>query len=235
MTAQNITGTSALDAWRQGVGAILAARDVFNLFTIIESPAIFSTTWLMDHSPRHRGFVGDCLSDVIKTVFPYDLAVRFPVRADLYREYLHRHDRAMKFRRNRGAWGTYFERLSRFPDYPHTNQLEAVIQKLSTWHKRSATGLVFHLSTPARDTPRTRGGPCWQFGEIVWHAGDVLDLVVVYRNHDFFNKALGNFIGLGQLLSFICAACDKSVGRLVCHSVHAYNGGRASALRALAA
>lgn len=233
MTARNVTGATALDAWRQGVQLILSEGEVFNLFTTVDQPTVFDPAWLQTHSPRRRGLSGDDLRDVIKTIFPYDLAQRLADRSDLYREYLLRHDRAMRFRRNRGTWGTYFERLVRFPDHPETNQLETAINKLRTWQTRSGTSLVFHLSTPSRDTPRTRGSPCWQFGEIVWHPGDRLDLVVVYRNHDFLNKALGNFIGLGQLLSFICTASGKTPGRLLCHSVHAYNGGTATALRAL--
>lgn len=235
MTARNVVGATALEAWRQGVQAVLAEGEIFNLFTTVEQPTVFDTAWLQAHSPRRRGLGTDDLREVIKTIFPYDLAQRLPDRQSLYSEYLLRHERAMAFVRNRGTWGTYFERLVRFPDHPDTNQLETVISKLRSWQRRSGTSLVFHLSTPARDTPRTRGGPCWQFGEIVWHPGDRLDLVVVYRNHDFFNKALGNFIGLGQLLIFICAASGKTPGRLLCHSVHAYNGGTVEAMRALAA
>jgi thymidylate synthase len=234
VTARNVTGVTALDAWRQGVQAVLTEGECFNLFTTVEQPAVFDLAWLQTHSPRRRGLIGDDLREVIKTIFPYDLALRMADRPVLYSEYLRHHDRAMRFVRNRGTWGTYFERLVRFPDHPETNQLETVINKLSTWPKRSATSMVFHLSTPARDTPRTRGGPCWQFGEIIWHPGDRLDLVAVYRNHDFFNKALGNFIGLGQLLNFICAASGKTPGRLLCHSVHAYNGSTVKALRTLA-
>jgi thymidylate synthase len=178
---------------------------------------------------------GDDLREVIKTIYPYELAERHPVRADFYREYLKRHDRAMRFKRNRGTWGTYFERMIRFPDYPQANQLETAIEKLVTWPTRSTSALVFHLATPGRDRPRTRGGPCWHFGEIIWHEDDTLDLVVVYRNHDFYNKALGNFIGLGQLLGFICNAAGKQVGRLRCHSVRAYNGGKVNDMNILAA
>jgi len=234
MSAHNVVGRTPLDAWRQGVAAVLDEGEVFNLFTVVEQPNVFDAEWLSHHSARRRGLNGDDLREVVKTIFPYDLSDRFEERPTFYQAYLRRHDRAMRFVRNRGTWGTYFERLVRFPGHPDTNQLETVIQKLATWPKRSGTALVFHLSTPARDTPRTRGGPCWQFGEIVWHAEGVLDLVVVYRNHDFFNKALGNLIGLGQLLDFICLASGKTVGRLICHSVHAYNGSTVEKLRTLA-
>jgi len=114
------------------------------------------------------------------------------------------------------------------------NQLDRAIDKLTTWPKRSTTGLVFHLSSPDLDAPRTRGGPCWHFGEIIWREDNILDLVVVYRNHDFFNKALGNFIGLGQLLKFICDESGKNAGSLRCHSVHAFNPESVARLKALA-
>lgn len=234
MTVIHVEGTTPLEAWRAGVAEVLKASELFNLFTTIERPHALDEAWLHRHSARARGFRGDDLREVAKTIFPFDLLDRFPARADLYREYLRRHDRAMRFRRNRSAWGTYFERLVRFPGHPGTNQLEVAIAKLSSWSKRSGTALVFHLSTPACDTPRTRGGPCWQFGEIVWRHDGSLDLVVVYRNHDFYNKALGNFIGLGQLLRFVCDASGKSVGKVLCHSVHAYNGGTVGEMRALA-
>jgi hypothetical protein len=58
----------------------------------------------------------------------------------------------------------------------------------------------------------------------LWQPSGRLDLVVVYRNHDYFNKALGNFIALGQLLDFICVESNKEPGQLICHSVHAYFG-----------
>lgn len=233
MSACNVHGVNALDAWRRGVAAVLAEREVFDLFTTIEKPSIFDKRWLARHSPRHRGFVGDDLRDVVQTVFPYDLAQRCASRQELYSAYLKRHDRGMKYVRNRSTWGTYFERLIRFPDSAQTNQLERVIEKLNSWQRSSRTGLVLHLSTPAHDTPRTRGGPCWHFGEIIWHTDDRLDLVAVYRNHDFFNKALGNFVALGQLLTFICDASGKAVGELRCHSVHAYNSGSTADLRTL--
>lgn len=233
MSAVNVDGRTALDAWRNGVALVLGRGEVFNLVTTIEEPTALDAAWLTQCSPRKRGLPGDDVREVIKTIFPYELARAVPDRAEFYRAYLSRHDRGMRFRRNRSAWGTYFERLVRFPGHAETNQLEVVIQKLNTWEKRSSTGLVFHLSTPACDTPRTRGGPCWHFGEIIWHPENLLDLVVVYRNHDFYNKALGNFLGLGQLLKFICAASGKRPGRLICHSVHAYNGGTVEGLRAL--
>jgi hypothetical protein len=233
MTATNVHGISAVDAWRQGAELILRHGEISNLVTNIASPVVFDHSWLDQFSPQQYGSRYDDMSDVVNTIFPWRLAARYPNREQFVTEYLRRHDRARRWSRNRSAWGTYFERLTRFPGGNGANQLLRAIDKLRAWPVRSKTGLVFHLSSPAVDTPRTRGGPCWQFAEILWREGDVLDFVAVYRNQDFFNKALGNFIGLGQLLKFICDESNKRAGTLTCHSVHAFSGGNMGYLKAM--
>lgn len=232
--SQAIFSECPREAWRLGVAKILEEREIFSLVTTIGDPTKFNPKWLEAHSPNKRGLNGDELADVIKTIFPYTLHSTCTDRIELYDSYLRRHDRAMRFRRNRGTWGTYFERLIRFPGAQGVNQLETAISKLTSWQTRSTTGLVFHLATPTVDTPRTRGGPCWHYGEIIWRADSTLDLVAVYRNHDFMNKAFGNFLGLGMLLKFLASESGLKTGKLICHSIHAYNGGTSRALRTLA-
>lgn len=235
MTAQLVDHASSFEAWRLGVEAVLAAGgELCNLVTTINQPCTIDASWLTQRSPHKFFSRGDDIRDVANTIFPEKIAARAANRDALYAMYLDRHDRARRLGRGRNAWGTYFERLIRFPP-TGVNQLERVITKLRTWAVRNTTGLVFHLSSPTIDAPRTRGGPCWHYGELLWNADGTIDLVVVYRNHDFCNKVLGNFIGLGRLLRFICENTDKTPGRLVCHSVHAYHEGSAKLLRAMAA
>lgn len=233
MTIQAVEGATSLEAWRAGCEALLNSRgEISNLMTTILQPCVVDEQWLVHHSPHLFKSGADDARDVANTLFPQRTYERSVNRSDLYSRYLKTHDRARKFPRGRHAWGTYFERLVRFPP-GGVNQLERAIEKLNTWPQRNTTGLVFHLSSPAIDSPRTRGGPCWQFAEILWNADDSLDLVVVYRNHDFFNKVLGNFVGLGRLLHFICSSTGKQPGKLVSHSVHAYSDGSQQQLRAL--
>lgn len=233
MSIQVVEGTTSLEAWRAGCAALLASRgEISNLMTTILQPCAINEQWLAHHSPRRFKAGADDARDVANTLFPQRTFEHAATRANLYFRYLKAHDRARRFQRGRHAWGTYFERLVRFPP-TGVNQLERAIEKLNTWPQRNTTGLVFHLSSPAIDAPRTRGGPCWQFAEILWNADDSLDFVVVYRNHDFFNKVLGNFVGLGRLLHFICSSTGKQPGKLVCHSVHAYSDGSQQQLRSL--
>ncbi len=232
----NVEAPDALQAWQAGVLKLLLApnRELTNLITTIESPCLIDDTWLAARSPHRFATKGNDIRDVVNTIFPVKLAHKATNRADLFAMYLKRHDRTHRWKSGRHAWGTYFERLIRFPP-TGVNQLDRVIQKLRAWKTRNTTGLVFHLSSPVVDAPRTRGGPCWHYGELLWNADGTLDLVAVYRNHDFFNKAFGNFIGLGQLLAFICQQSGKQPGKLICHSVHAYHDGGVQALRNMAA
>lgn len=227
MTVPVVEERSALEAWRAGVRLLLeSGNPLDNLITTILDPSSIDSAWLTDLSPHRYLADGDNIRDVVNTIFPRKLVERMPCRAEMYSAYLKRHDRAHRWRRGRHAWGTYFERLIRFPTNGNSqvdvNQLERVIGKLRSWSHRSTTGLVFHLSSPVLDSPRTRGGPCWHYAELLWKPDNSIDLVAVYRNHDFYNKVLGNYIGLGLLLKFICDESDKIIGKVICHSVHAY-------------
>lgn len=234
MTVRVVEADTSFSAWRAAVALVLqSGGSVHNLLTTVHQPCSIDRTWLSEHSPHKFLSGADDVRDVANTIFPERLAARAADRSILYSLYLARHDRAQRRARNR-PWGTYFERLIRFPP-TGVNQLERAIEKLQTWPMRNTTGLVFHLSSPAVDAPRTRGGPCWHYAEILWNADDSLDLVAVYRNHDLFNKVLGNFIGLGRLLQFIAASSGKRPGKLVCHSVHAYHDSSQQLLRQLSA
>jgi hypothetical protein len=220
-----IGGANCLEAWREGVKLLRHHRgEIFNLLLTVDAPTNFDPQWTTEFNPCAVVDGADHIRDVINTIFPMKLASQFPSREQFYSEYMRRYDRGRRLPRNRSAWGTYFQRMIRFGESAlPTNQLERAIDKLATWNHRSTTALVFHPTSPALDAPRTRGGPCWQFGELLWRSGDVIDFVVVYRNHDYFNKALGNLIALGQMLGFICMSAQKTPGRLICHSVHAYH------------
>ena len=211
---------NCLAAWQAGANILMQSKnkEIFNLITVISDPCQFDQTWL-EHSPHLFNKNGDKITNVINTIFPFKLWRRFPIRSDLYAAYLARHNRAKAMRDVR--WGTYFQRLIASPP-DGTNQLERAIIKLGSWKQRATTAFVFHLSIPGVDAPRIMGGPCWQFAELLWNDDNSLDMTVVYRNHDFYNKVLGNFLGLGQLLNFIAHETGKQPGRLVCHSVHAF-------------
>lgn len=77
---------------------------------------------------------------------------------------------------------------------------------------------------PAFDGRKWLGLPCLShlsFKRVPIIGGHAVDLTAVYRSHHYCARALGNLIGLGQLLSFVARETDLSVGTLSCLSTHA--------------
>lgn len=68
------------------------------------------------------------------------------------------------------------------------------------------------------------GMPCLShlsFKRVAIEDGYAVDLTAIYRSHHYCARALGNLIGLGQLLSFVATESGLSVGSLSCLSTHA--------------
>jgi thymidylate synthase len=217
-----VQGVDAVQAWRNGSQVLLQTPQhaVQNLITEIAAPTIVDPDWYVRFCPKSVG-AQDRLSVVAKVLFP-DIPRRpREPRIEYYARCERLLKRALKIGNFHSAWGgTYFQRLLSLDN--SENQIERAIRILSEWEVRGETAIVMHTSSPAIDRLRKRGSPCLQYIEILWGGDGVLDLVAVYRNHDFLNKALGNFIGLGRLLNFIAFEGGKRSGRVICHSVHAY-------------
>ncbi|NOJ40563.1 hypothetical protein [Bradyrhizobium australiense] len=217
-----VQGADPVQAWKSGGQVLLSSSPhaIQNLITEIEAPTVVDEEWYSRFCPKSVGAL-DRLSVVAKVLFP-DIPRRpRETRLEYYGRYEKLLTRALKAGSLHSAWGgTYFQRLMSLDG--SENQIERAIRVLNSWTVRGETAIVMHTSSPAVDGLRKRGSPCLQYIEIIWNKGDVLDLVAVYRNHDFLNKALGNFIGLGRLLSFIANEGRKHPGRVICHSVHAY-------------
>jgi hypothetical protein len=132
-------------------------------------------------------------------------------------------------------WGTYFQRLSSAEFSGRgESQLTLAIRALRRNAKPKGavhlhTGMPdddVHLHTGLpKDGIRKIGGPCLQI--ITAHvehdgSGHNLSACALYRNHDFFEKALGNYIGLGHLLAFLSECSGMTIGKLHVISGHAY-------------
>ncbi len=212
-----IESTTCAEGWIAAATHLLSVQRVdTNVVVTIKDPIFCDPSWLVRFDPQAVKASGDRIRDVINTLFPEKTWRNSASRVDFYERYERAHRRA-KSRR----WGTYFGRLIRFGT-KGTNQLERVIYALNNWTNTPHAALTVHLSSPDTDSLAPLGAPCWHFGEFICPDSTTIDLVVVYRNHDYFNKALGNFIGLARLLNFVCLQTGRKPGRLVCHSVRAY-------------
>lgn len=218
-----ITKENALQAWQEGCKQLsIHNGSVFNMVTTISHPTVFDESWLTEFNTKSFNAREASLIDVINTIFPYRLQQKFPNRQEFYKAYIDRHIRAKRMRPKLKRWGTYFERLIAFGGNS-INQLEAVISTLEHRQRDYHASLVMHTSSAETDSLiKTIGNPCLQYLELLSERPQSLSLLVVYRNHDYLNKAFGNFIGLSKLLEFICNEVGKQPANLICHSAHAY-------------
>ena len=220
MAVKIIMGATCLEAWQKAARHVLENRSAAHLVVEIADPSERDVGNGRAHDPRRLLRKAKSLDDVAITIWPARLASRYADRHDLYAAYQQRYARGKRWPRNRHSWGTYCLRLISFGDRG-INQLERAIALIGRWQRVTAA-FVFHLSSPETDGPRRRGGPCLQYVELLLRDDDTVDMIAVYRSHDYFRLALGNFIGLADLLSFICRETAKNPGRLVVHSVHAF-------------
>lgn len=209
--------TTCVEAWLDVSRYLLDnGPKVCNILVTITNPTFFDQAWCTRYNPRTANAKGDNIRDVMNTIFPQKTRHNSPDRHAFYERY-----KKANRRRHRKNWGTYFGRLISFGD-KKKNQLEAAISALNRWKNNPHAALTVHLSSPETDSLKPLGAPCWHYGEFLCPDRHTIELVAVYRNHDFFNKALGNYIGLSRLLSFVCQETGRNPGRLVCHSVQAY-------------
>jgi hypothetical protein len=74
------------------------------------------------------------------------------------------------------------------------------------------------LYHPESDCDRLLGQPCLTHLSFKLHPDERLSLTALYRSHFYVQKALGNLLGLSQLMCFIAEQVHLTVGPLVCHS-----------------
>lgn len=227
-----INGTTCYDAWHNASTHIInhPNGEDTNIVVTISNPCDFTNlqTWITNHNPKNAHRHGDNIRQVINTIFPYHLKSYFTNRQDLYNKY------GGVFSKSRNKkWGTYFQRLISFGKGFNTtfpNQLEKAITALGG-NSPQRFFITLHLTASnIESNVRPLGSPCWQFGELIKNSQGHIDFVVVYRNHDYFNKALGNFIGLAKLLEFVCNESHQTPGEIIVHSIHGYSSEGTSVL-----
>jgi hypothetical protein len=127
-----------------------------------------------------------------------------------------------------GWRNTYFERLvGQWRDrqlVAHTfkeNRLASIIEKIGSWGKDVEAALYIHTDAP-EDRLRIRGAPCLQYVQVRLYKPNLLEIYAVYRAHDYFNKALGNMIGLQRLGMFIASESGREYTGQTVFSLHPF-------------
>jgi thymidylate synthase len=123
--------------------------------------------------------------------------------------------------KNRSRWGNYFLRFTRF-GVNRRNQIDNIIASINRSSKNQVASYFMHASSIDCDSNTTlRGNPCLQYVQCSQYDSS-LHLTAIYRNHDFLQKSLGNYIALSKLLGFVCEKTNSAAGTVTCHSIHYY-------------
>jgi hypothetical protein len=218
------TKPTCASAWSDAVQHLIAVGgEAHNLLVDIDNP--------MHHTPLDRAVIvglddflrarhANPVSTVANTIFPQDLYRRHGPKK-FVDEYLRSYD-AMRTR----GWGRYFERMVRWrvDEDTITDQLQDLVDRLSQQLSAKQTFRSVYEMTlfdPSRDARRNRNRQCLSFLSFKLHPERGLMLTAMYRNHHYIARALGNFIGLGNLMAYIAERIGTTVGPLTCVSTHA--------------
>jgi thymidylate synthase len=166
------------------------------------------------------------IETVANTIFPNALYRRYgaPAFYDRFTKNV-----LPKAKRPGDRWsGYYFERMINLPREAGgkpINQLDDIITRLRKPSVRARNKFEFMIFDPSRDVDDSPyGGQCLSFGsfKLRKEAGqERLDLAVMYRNHYYIEKLLGNLIGLARLMDFVASEGGVLVGQLTVLSTHA--------------
>lgn len=160
---------------------------------------------------------------VAYTIFPHTLYNRYPDRNDLFFKYSKPNG---VFDRLRTSWGTYFYRMVHYQTNNGStiNQLENIIGAINSRTNIKKACYTIVIQQPGSETIRPMGGPCLNYIAIQLENGNPnkMGLLAVYRNHDFLERAYGNYWGLCNLLKFLADQTNYSPGWITCISSHAF-------------
>jgi hypothetical protein len=229
-----IEAESVLDAWLNATDAILTSSSLtmFNLVVGIHNPIALSDAEQLacnnvDKFLREHASLP--LITVANTIFPGGF-YRDGGADAVYEEY------PDAYAATKTNWGTYAGRL--FTKVPMrsetTSRIERVVRKLrqnaeGSHMKASYEVDVFEtinteeISTYCAETDAGLGigQPCLVHLSFKLHTEGTVSLTAIYRSQYYVAKALGNFVGLAQLLAFVAAEADLKPSFLVCHATMA--------------
>ena len=231
-----IEADSCPQAWLRAVEYLSSNHDAaYNLVLAVRrpevlTPADFAIHDVVDGFLRRHG--RPPLATIAGTIFPANLYLHGGAE-ELYTY-------PQVYPRIPSHWGTYAIRLMRKSTYrrgdgqAEINPLRIVVEKMKKQLAGGRMRAVYeanlvedtdYLELPIYDAERdargTRSQPCLSHLSFKLLPRDRVMLTALYRYHYYIEKALGNLLGLSQLLYFVAEETGLEVGSLVCHSTYA--------------
>jgi len=201
--------------------------EMHNLLVSIEDVSLFDNDMHQEICAFSNsvGLLGP--KHVAYTIFPHKQYKGQGTATRLYENY-NKHNGFYDWtrKRTRSGWGTYFRRMTQYEiqGKPPVNQLNEIITAINSRQHTYKAAYTIVIQKPGRETIRPLGGPCLNYIAVQGKSGlpRKLDLLCVYRNHDFLERAYGNYWGLCNLARFIAKETESDCGSITCISSHAY-------------
>jgi len=231
----SVEAESVVDAWLTATDTILASpnKSIFNLVVGIHSPVILGeidqlVCRKVDEFLRARK--SQPLITVANTIFPGGFYRDGGARA-VYDDY------PESYTISKEKWGTYAGRLFTKVQLrsEKTSKIERVVRKLRQNAASNPLRAAYEVDVldtvdgeevstycAATDANMGIGQPCLTHLSFKLHPDDgTVSLTALYRSQYYVTKALGNFVGLAQLLAFVATEAGLKPGFLVCHATMA--------------
>jgi len=220
-----IQNESFQEIWREAVKLLSDNHwGYYNLVVQITNPNLLDDVFHMRMTKFAKDLGRVPPKDVAYTIFPFGL-YNGDAQA-LYNSYLKRFFPWSRKKIHRG-WGTYFERMINYLDKSgkgRVNQLDNIIKAINTRGRVCTAAYTITITYPGGETIRPLGGPCLNYLTVQLLPGDQprLGLMAIYRNHEFLERAYGNYYGLCKLLQFLNSETHTLPGYITCISSHAF-------------
>lgn len=227
-------------AWIEVVKKLMTSCwELCNLIVQIKNPSLLNQTLhnSMESFSKKQGLLGP--KHVAYTIFPHRLYRGGGSAETLFTTYNRTRGLFEKLQRRKPGWGTYFRRMTHYEGtYGGINQLDNIIRAIRGRENIRKAAYTIVIQNPGGETIRSLGAPCLNYIAVQVEPGQAdhpltLGLLAVYRNHDFLERAYGNYWGLCNLLVFLAKEVDGTPGPLTCISSHAYVSGNKTALKQL--
>lgn len=214
------------DAWIKGSQLLIDKKwEIRNLIVQIKNPIAIDHTFhkkIINFADENH-LIGP--KHVAYTIFPHKLYEIYATSDDLFHAYNRQGGLYERLRRRpHSGWGTYFRRMTHYETNKGTvNQLKKIIDAIygrSNIYKAAYTILI---QKPGGENVRPLGSPCLNYIAIqLENRMKKLGLLCIYRNHDYLERAYGNYWGLCNLVKFLANETGFTIGPLIVVSSHAY-------------
>ena len=185
----------------------------------MDDPVVSKVSAFLEHHQEKP------IEAIANTIFPAGLYRRHgaPLFFDRFR------DNVMpKVRRSTKWSGYYFERMMQLPQTgagAPVNQIWDIVTRIRDPKVKAKNKFELLVFDPTRDVNGSPyGGQCMSYASLKLTgkgAARRVVMTVIYRNHYYSEKLLGNIIGLGRLLKFVADESGVGLGPLTIISTHA--------------